>query len=251
MTRVWEPFLTDTDKARLAIEKPKTPYGFGRRAAVLSVDNYRAVIGDRPTPFADAVQSWPNSVGPEGWVALEQIRKLLGAARGAGLPVLHATGLAAEESGIPGWSTRRGPRQPAQRDEAAADRFRRRYDIVEQAAPEAGEVVLKKTAPSAFFGTPLAAHLMAEGIDTLIVCGESVSGCVRATVVDGCSYRLHMIVVEECVYDRHEAARAINLFDIDQKYGDVISPRERVGVDRKSGADRRPCRVDAGDERHA
>jgi maleamate amidohydrolase len=41
--------------------------------------------------------------------------------------------------------------------------------------------------------------------------------------VDGCSYRLRMIVVEECIYDRHEAARAINLFDIDQKYGDVVS----------------------------
>jgi nicotinamidase-related amidase len=58
------------------------------------------------------------------------------------------------------------------------------------------------------------------------VCGESVSGCVRATVTDGCAYRLHMIVVEECVYDRHEASRAMNLFDIDQKYGDVLSLAE-------------------------
>ncbi len=96
---------------------------------------------------------------------------------------------------------------------------------MEQGAPLPGEVVLRKTAPSAFFGTPLAAHLLGQRIDTLIVCGETVSGCVRATVVDGCSYRLHMIVVEECVYDRHEAARAINLFDIDQKYGDVVSLR--------------------------
>jgi nicotinamidase-related amidase len=84
-------------------------------------------------------------------------------------------------------------------------------------------VVLKKTGPSGFFGTPLLAHLISQGIDTLIVCGESVSGCVRATVTDGCANRLHMIVVEDCVYDRHEAARAMNLFDIDQKYGDVIS----------------------------
>ena len=83
-------------------------------------------------------------------------------------------------------------------------------------------MVLRKTGPSAFFGTPLAAHLIGQGIDTLIVCGESVSGCVRATVVDGCSLRFRMIVVEECVYDRHEASRAINLFDMDQKYADVV-----------------------------
>jgi nicotinamidase-related amidase len=88
--------------------------------------------------------------------------------------------------------------------------------------------VLKKTAPSGFFGTPLLAHLIAQHIDTLIVCGESVSGCVRATVTDGCANRLHMVVVEECVYDRHEATRAINLFDIDQKYGTVVSFDEAV-----------------------
>jgi hypothetical protein len=52
---------------------------------------------------------------------------------------------------------------------------------------------------------------------------EAVSGCVRATVVDGCSYRLNMIVVEECVYDQHETLRAINLLDMDRKYGDVVS----------------------------
>jgi hypothetical protein len=30
-----------------------------------------------------------------------------------------------------------------------------------------------------------------------------------------------MVVVEECVFDRHEAAHAINLFDMHQKYADV------------------------------
>jgi maleamate amidohydrolase len=229
MARVWDPFLTENDRRHLALDKPKVPYGFGRKAAVLSVDNYRGVIGDRPEPIEQAVLNWPNSVGPGGWTALEHIRTLLAAARGAGLPVLHATGLAVEDSGIPGWSTRRGTRRDVSDDPAAADRHRRRYDIVEQAAPLPGEVVLRKTAPSAFFGTPLIAQLTSEGIDTLIVCGESVSGCVRATVVDGCSYRLHMIVVEECVYDRHEATRVMNLFDIEQKYGDVLPLAEVLG----------------------
>lgn len=221
--RVWDQFLTESDKAHLATALPKIPYGFGDRAAVLSVDNYRAAIGDRPEPLLGSVKTWPSSTGLAGWKALESVEQLLAAARSTGLPVIHVTGLAAEESGIAGWSARRGPRGKVSQDTAAEARNRRRYDIVDQAAPLPGEVVLKKTAPSAFFGTPLLAHLVSAGIDTLIVCGEAVSGCVRATVVDGCSNRLHMIVVEDCVYHRHEATRAINLFDMDQKYGDVMS----------------------------
>ena len=52
--------------------------------------------------------------------------------------------------------------------------------------------------------------------------GESTSGCVRASVVDGCTNRYRMIVVEEGVFDRHEATHAINLFDMNQKYADVV-----------------------------
>ncbi|HEY2043473.1 MAG TPA: isochorismatase family protein [Jatrophihabitans sp.] len=221
--RIWDAYLTSADKRHLGQGRPKTPYGFGLKTAVLSVDNYRAAIGDEREPMMDSIKKWPNSTGLAGWEALDKIADLLAAARAAGLPVIHVKGMAAEDSGIPGWRARRGERGTIGEDEAARDRYRRRYDIVEQARPLPGEVVLAKTAPSAFFGTPLMSYLMGQGIDTLIVVGEAVSGCVRATVVDGCSYRLRMIVVEDCVYDRHEATRAMNLFDIDQKYGDVIS----------------------------
>lgn len=221
--RVWDRFLTEQDKAHLAASPPSGRYGFGRKAAVLSVDNYRKAVGDRPEPLLEAVKTWPSSTGLAGWEALGRIEELFAAARGAGLPVIHVTALGEEESAMPSWGATLGGRHASQaRTPEEQDRHRRRLDIVEQAAPVPGEVVLRKTAPSAFFGTPLAAHLLGAGIDTLIVCGESVSGCVRATVVDGRSYRLHMIVVEECVYDRHEASRAINLFDMDQKYADVL-----------------------------
>ena len=65
-------------------------------------------------------------------------------------------------------------------------------------------------------------HLTHLGIDTLLVGGESTSGCVRASVVDGCTNRFKVQVVEECVFDRHQAPHAINLFDMHQKYADVI-----------------------------
>ena len=80
----------------------------------------------------------------------------------------------------------------------------------------------RKSSPSAFWGTPLAGHLNFLGVDTIIACGESTSGCVRASVVDGTTNRLRMVVAEECVFDRHEACHAINLFDMNQKYADVL-----------------------------
>jgi nicotinamidase-related amidase len=104
----------------------------------------------------------------------------------------------------------------------ASERRQRKWDIIDEVAPLPGETVLRKASPSAFWGTPLAGHLNYHGVDTIITCGESTSGCVRASVVDGCTYRYRMIVVEECVFDRHQAAHAINLFDMNQKYADVV-----------------------------
>ena len=70
----------------------------------------------------------------------------------------------------------------------------------------------------------LATKLESRGlIDSLVVAGETTSGCVRATVVDACAYRYPVTVVEECVFDRTEASHAINLFDMAQKYADVVS----------------------------
>ncbi|MBX6372281.1 MAG: isochorismatase family protein [Acidothermus sp.] len=234
-TRIWDRFLTEQDRAHLAASKPKVVRGFGARPAVLSVDNYRAAVGDKPEPLLESIKTWPSSTGLAGWRALEHISELLAAARAAEVPVIHVTGLSSAESGMAGWRpSRRTPSgEPLSADD---ERQRRRYEIVEQAAPLPGEVVLKKTAPSAFFGTPLAAHLIEQGIDTLIVCGEAVSGCVRATVVDGCSYRFRVIVPEECVYDRHEATWAMNLFDIDQKYGDVLPLAEVLDYLSRYGA---------------
>ena len=54
------------------------------------------------------------------------------------------------------------------------------------------------------------------------MCGESTSGCVRATVVDGYSGGYHITVVEECVYDRAELTHKVNLFDMHHKYADVM-----------------------------
>jgi len=227
--RIWDPYLTPSDREHLAHSKDKR-VGFGTRPALLLVDLYRAVFGDRPEPLLEAIKTWPSSCGMAGWNALPHIQRLLGAARDARIPIVHITMLA--DSGMVGWfdAAHRDspPRGSVEMDAAALDRKRRGGEIVDEVKPLPGEVVLKKTAPSAFWGTPLAAHLNFHQIDTLIVCGEATSGCVRASVVDAASYRYRVQVVEECVFDRHEATHAMNLFDLHQKYADVIPLNEAL-----------------------
>jgi maleamate amidohydrolase len=228
MARVWDRYLTESDIAHLA-QATDRRVGFGQKPALLLIDLYRAVFGDKPEPMMEAIRTWPSSCGMAGWNALPHIQNLLEGARAAGIPVIHITMLA--DSGMLGWydaahrasGGAAGGGRASVMDEAALARKKRSADIVDEVKPIPGEVVLRKTAPSAFWGTPLAGHLTFLGIDTLIVAGEATSGCVRASVVEAASHRYRVQVVEECVFDRHEATHAMNLFDLHQKYADVIS----------------------------
>src|SRR6266542_3454770 len=154
--RVWERFLTDQDRAHVAATQ-RAPRGFGEQLALLLIDLYRWVFGDRPEPLLDAIKTWPGSCGLAGWQAVPKIQKLIAAAREVDIPVIHITGLDA----IPGWSDHRtGTQDPSPE---AAERRRRQYDIVDEVAPIEGEAVLRKSSPSAFWGTPLAGHLKLPG----------------------------------------------------------------------------------------
>jgi len=91
--------------------------------------------------------------------------------------------------------------------------------------PETDTVIIKQY-PSAFFGTPLASALTAQGVDTVILIGCSTSGCIRATALDGMQNGFRMIVPRECVGDRHKAVHESNLFDMNAKNADVVSKAE-------------------------
>src|SRR5262249_36956758 len=95
-------------------------------------------------------------------------------------------------------------------------------------SPEPSDVVIFKQRASAFQGTPLFSHLSLLGVQSLIVCGESTSGCVRASVVDGYSNGFHVSVVEECTYDRAELTHKGNLCDWHHEYADVRHVEEVV-----------------------
>ncbi|HEY9445610.1 MAG TPA: isochorismatase family protein, partial [Burkholderiales bacterium] len=96
------------------------------------------------------------------------------------------------------------------------------YAIRPEFKPQQGDVVITKQRASAFFGTPLTAHLNQLGVRSVIICGESTSGCVRASAVDAFSHGYHVTLVEECCFDRSDISHKVNLFDMHHKYCDVM-----------------------------
>ncbi|MGW6172146.1 isochorismatase family protein [Arthrobacter sp. NPDC055138] len=96
-------------------------------------------------------------------------------------------------------------------------------EIDPRLAPEPGESVVMKQAASAFAGTNLAEQLRSDEVDTLLICGATTSGCVRASVVDACALELPTFVVRDCVGDREQRPHDGALLDMDAKYADVVS----------------------------
>ena len=86
--------------------------------------------------------------------------------------------------------------------------------------------MLEKRFPSGFYGTSLHSYLTTCGVDTVIVTGDSTSGCVRATVVDAVSSGFRVVIPRQCVADRVPLTHVVNLFDMDSKYGDVMDVDE-------------------------
>ena len=151
--------------------------------------------------------------------AIARTVPLLAAARAQGWPVAHSRIVFAQDNADANVFGLKVPGLLALKEDAPASA------IVPQLAPRAGELVVRKTEPSAFFGTPLAAWLTQRGVRTLLVAGATTSGCVRASVVDAMSHGFRPLVVEDCVGDRALGPHEANLFDMRQKYAAVL-PRD-------------------------
>lgn len=189
--------------------------GFGDRPAVLIIDMQHDFCDpDAPTTL------WPSIGG-----TYEPIRKLAGSARARRVPVMYTQGLVAADGSSAGlW------------------RYKQRYHaegrvqidgsrgaaIIPEVAPEPGDHIIRKWRPSAFFRTDIEVFLNVLNVDTLLVCGTSASGCVRATIVDAFMRDIRCMLVREAVADRTSAVLEASLFDIDQKYGDVVTTAQAV-----------------------
>jgi nicotinamidase-related amidase len=232
--RVWDKFLSDRDKRHLEKSKyNKLKVGFGEKPALVLIDNYVAGLGHEPLPLEESMQKFPISMGLEGWEAVKQQKRLLELCRKLGMLVIHTNMDIAPNSPRDFYSAVRGdPRRRTmlvRQQEVNPFNDPLVFDFTPQLKPRDEEIVLYKSGPSAFHGTSLLDTLIRYRIDTLLIGGNSTSGCVRSTVIDAGSYCYRTIVVEECVYDRTEASHAISLFDMDQKYADVLGIDEVYG----------------------
>ena len=183
--------------------------GFGRRPALVVID---MTLG-----FTDPES--PLACDLEGPIA--EIQKLLSTARQAEIPIVFTTVAYRESDKLTAAAFI--DKVPALLTLQAGSRWAK---IDPRMAPEETEPVLNKLFASGFFGTGLSSLLTDAGTDTLIITGASTSGCVRATAVDALQYGFRPVVPREAVGDRNPDAHEANLYDIDAKYGDVVSVQE-------------------------
>ncbi len=179
--------------------------GFGRRPALILIDFVEAYFAEGSPLYA----------GVED--ALASALRVRDVARKAGIPVIY-TCVVYEPGGADGGVF--------YRKVPALEVFERGNPLGAWASgvePRDGEIVVCKQYASAFFGTSLAATLTAQGVDTLIITGVTTSGCIRATCIDACSHGFIPIVVADACGDRHAAPHEANLFDMNAKYGDVVT----------------------------
>ena len=142
---------------------------------------------------------------------------LLALAREQGWPVAHSRIVYADDDGDANVFSLKVPGMLGLKEHSPHSA------IVDELAPRAGELVVRKNVPSAFFGTTLSPWLAQRGVRTLLVAGCVTSGCVRASVVDAMCWGLRPVVIADCVGDRAIGPHDASLFDMRQKYADVIT----------------------------
>ena len=181
------------------------------------------IVVDMTLAFVDG--RWSTGYSETGWPAVDANARLLAEMRRLGYPVYFTKmyedpthSAAPSQKGR--WKTV-GRRLPDP-DLPPGD------VIVDELAPKPGElVVCKHHKPSGFFGTELAALLVYDKVDTVVVTGMTTSGCVRATAVDAFQYNFDVVIPFECVADRSQISHKVNLLDLHMKYADV-APLDHV-----------------------
>ena len=186
--------------------------GFGRRSALLLVD---FTVG-----FNDPMLFGGGNID----AAVKRSVALLEFFRKHALPVAFTRVVYAEDGSDAGVFCLKAPNLRMLTETHPAGQ------IVPELQPLKGELMVRKTQASAFFGTGLAPWLVRQGADTVVVAGCTTSGCVRASVVDALSNNLRPMVARDCVGDRALGPHEANLFDMDQKYADILDRDEIISA---------------------
>lgn len=221
MARPWDGIIPEEEQRAYRAAGFGRPTGLGKKPALLIIDVQYRTVGTKRVPFWDAIKEFPTSCGEIGWKAVDKIALLLAEFRANNWPVLypHVAPKLNFDTG------RLSDKVPAIMNVAS-----RGYDFVEEVAPRESDILLPKKHPSAFFGTPLASYLINLGADTLVVTGCTTSGCVRGSVVDAFAYNFRVLVPQDAVYDRSQVSHAVNLFDMAEKYADVMPTADAIAA---------------------
>ncbi len=195
------------------------PLGVGPAPALLCIDLYDLAYQGGPSDPVELFATYPSSCGRHAHSAIAPTLRLLAAARGARLPVFFSTRdcqPGGRPKGVEATRRRRSREDPSL------------YEIRAEFGPLDSETVIRKQRASAFFGTPLAAHLTQLGVRSVIILGQTTSGCVRASAVDAFSHGFKVALAEDCCFDRNPLSHKVNLFDLHHKYADVLRTRTIV-----------------------
>ena len=196
-----------------ASEETLEPYrrqGFGSRME--PVAPIGLLIVDFVVGFADPAVFGGGNIQP----AIDRTVGLLATARERGWSVAHTRIVYADDAADRNVFALKVPSMLTLTEDAPTSH------IVPELTPAKGELVVRKTVPSAFFGTGLAAWLTERGVRTLAIAGAVTSGCIRASVIDAMQYGFRPFVISDCVGDRAIVPHEANLFDMAQKYAEVL-----------------------------
>lgn len=209
MPRVWDDILSEQDRA-VIVEAGYSSRGaaswesrgLGTRPVVLVIDMQNLTCG-RNVPILEAIKEYRTAMGEIAWRAIGYIGPFLETARRSGVPIIY---------------TRVIPRNFGPDSEAV--------QVVAPLAPQEGDLVIDKNYASAFYGTALLRNLVQRGADTVIIVGNTTSGCVRATAIDAQENGFSVVIPEECVFDRIQASHKASLLDLWMKYAEVLPVAE-------------------------
>lgn len=217
MSNPWDGYIPEETIEHYRRAGFARPSDLGKAPALLIIDVQYLTTGEGPVPLSEAVSYHPMNCGDDAWKAIGHIRQLITAFRKAGFPIIYP-----HISSI---------RMRAKHNRMPTDNVNPRHlEIVEEVAPQPGDVLLPKTTPSAFFGTPLVKYLNSLKVDTLFLVGNTTSGCIRASAIDAFAYDYKVIVPHEGCYDRSPVSHAVNLFDMGSKYAEVVDTTEAIGM---------------------
>lgn len=203
----------------MTADTPATDPLTARYAGTVELGQAPAVlVVDYTAEFVDAPEMDPTlDCNPRD--ATARAKELVAAARAAGHPVVWSRNSVESPHGRESWTW---THTPGQRPHERAGEI-----VGLDVAPD--EYVVTKTKPSVLFGTPLVAFLVARRIDTLVVCGGTTSGCVRATVVDAFSYNYRVAVAGDACFDRDQQSHDVSLKDVGAKYARVTTVDDACG----------------------